>query len=414
LDAAGRVCASASLPASEIFHTLTQLVDKSLLRVTLAGEDGEARFGMLETLREYAWDKLTEAGEQSPTRDAHFEYFAAWAQATTDPASGNADPGPLFELVQQHDEIAQYSQSGAPNNLGKTRSATPQFHAVALVERDNLRRAFAWAVEKGEIERGLVMVGTIWRAWSNTLHVNQYIPFFRLDPPQMRTLTVFARSSPPQAAPATKSAIAYALRGLGTLALLDADPATAETFFQAGLLYYRDLGDEFGAANLNNDLGELARMQGDFARAVALFEQNLSLARRVGGEELGVALHNLGQVEMQRGSHARARELFTEGMTLNLAPLRPWRVIEFLAAFAALDSAGGNPAQAAVLSGAVDALLATQEMDLTPADRRAFQEHAALARAQLGATDFDTHWARGSRLTLTQAAAFALQLPPPT
>jgi predicted ATPase/DNA-binding XRE family transcriptional regulator len=157
LRAAERVCAGATLDASDVLHTLTQLADKSLIQVR-PGED-EARFSMLETLREYAWEKLVAGGEEVSAQNAQLAYFSTWAGEITQGRVTDGERSCLFEL-----------------------------------ERENIRRAFGWALVTGQFERGLVMVGTIWRAWSKTLHVNQYIPFFQLESRHMQELYEFARA----------------------------------------------------------------------------------------------------------------------------------------------------------------------------------------------------------------------------
>jgi predicted ATPase len=371
LRAAEQVCADSLLAEDDILHTLTQLADKSLLKVN--AETDTARFRMLETIREYAWEKLTDAQEDTRFRNAHLDYFSLWAT-----------------------EITQNEETDA------------QRHHHFQMERDNVRAAFEWALRTNQIKLGLRMVGTVWESWSATLHVNQYIPFFKLDAARMQLLYEAACAMRKEVDAPTKNKIAYALRCLGVSAFLDADYATTRRFFELSLEYYQSTGEAIGVNNLRNDLGELARIEGDYARAVELFEQNMPLARRVGGEELGVALHNLGQVEMQRGNYSRAYELFEEGIKINLAVSREWRVIEFIAALAELASAEGMMEHAALLAGAVQALLETQGMDLTPADRKTFDYYALAAQTQLGKTHYQALENQGRALTLQQATEQAI------
>jgi len=371
VSAAEQVCAGETLVEADVLHTLTQLADKSLLK---SHQDTErARFRMLETIREYAWERLAHAQEDARFRDAQLAYFSFWANAITHNAETDAQRSHQFDL-----------------------------------ERDNVRAAFEWALRTNQIEIGLRMAGAVWQAWSNTLHVNQYIPFFKFDAALLTPLYETARALEKDAAPQSKTEIAYALRCLGVLALLDAEYPTTRKFFELSLKYYQDLQDAIGANNLRNDLGELARLEGDYARAVELFKENMPLARQVGGEELGVALHNLGQVEMQRANFARAQELFVEGMNINRAANRDWRVLEFLAALAELASAQNKMERAATLTGAVEALLEQQALNLTPADRKTFDHYAAKTRALLGDVEFSSMLERGRAMSLQAAAEYAL------
>ena len=133
LDAAESVAGqSLGLEFGEVLDGIAQLVDNSLLRQGESG-DGEPRFRMLETIREYAVDKLTESGELKATRDKHLERYLALAE-TAEPELTRAGQAVWLERLTE--------------------------------ENDNIRAALAWSFESGKVELGLRLAGALVRFWS--------------------------------------------------------------------------------------------------------------------------------------------------------------------------------------------------------------------------------------------------------
>jgi predicted ATPase/class 3 adenylate cyclase len=129
LAAAQIVCSGDALPRHQILDQLALLVDKSLVVAETAG--GRTRYRLLETLRQYALEKLGESGEADAVRDAHCEYYTSMG-ADLD-AVMPVGHGPLL--------------------------------ARAEIEIDNLRAAFAWSLEHHEIERALELVSSLYPLW---------------------------------------------------------------------------------------------------------------------------------------------------------------------------------------------------------------------------------------------------------
>ncbi len=113
LEAAQTVASDNLLDEYEVFNLLEQLVNKSLVTVKYPAE-GEARYGMLESIRQYGRDRLFESNEGSALRDRHADYYAAFSEEAA---------------------------------LHLTRSSMLQFTARIKLELDNLRAVLAWTVE---------------------------------------------------------------------------------------------------------------------------------------------------------------------------------------------------------------------------------------------------------------------------
>ena len=158
-----------------------------------------------------------------------------------------------------------------------------------------------------------------------------------------------------------------------------------------------------------NNLGELARCQGDDATAEACYIESLALFRSQGASvDTPRLLHNLGYVALHQGDLTRARRLFIE----SLAAFRDQRsqrgVAECLAGLAALALAQEDGTRATRLWGAAEALRAAAGVAMWAADRVEYERQLAMLRAGLDEPVLADAWAAGRALTAEQAIAEAL------
>jgi predicted ATPase/class 3 adenylate cyclase len=248
-----------------ILDGLTSLVEKSLLRQEEM-EDGEPRFGMLETVREYALERLEESGEADALWRAHATYYLALAE--------RAEP----EFMG-----AQYRRWQL--RLG--------------VEHDNLRAALAWAVGREEAEMGLRLAGALARFWDDRGYLSEGRAWLA------------AALARPQAPPTL--ARAKALNSLGNLAASQGDDVAVQILLNESLALFRVLGDRRGSAATLVNMGIAAWRHGDYARATALLEESLTLYRDIGDADGHAdALAWLAAVAREQGDYARAMALFEE------------------------------------------------------------------------------------------------------
>jgi DNA-binding CsgD family transcriptional regulator len=233
-----------------------------------AAPDDDARFDMLETIREFAIERIEASGEAEATRRAHAEFYLALAERAEPELRGPAQATWLARLEADH---------------------------------DNIRAALGWALERGETDLGLCLVAAIWRFWWIRGHLGEGLAWLE------RALALEGGS------PAARG---RALKGAGTLAADLGDYPRAEALHQVALTLWRELGDPQGMARALDDLGNAAHDLGDLDRAVPLHEQALTLARD-SGDKRGVAsaANNLGMVAVYRGELARAEALFGEALT---------------------------------------------------------------------------------------------------
>ena len=309
LPAAEAVCGGAAGP---VMDTMSSLVDSSLVRLETRDQDDEPRFRLLETVREYALERLCDSGDWADAHDRHAAHFLALAEPAEDELG---DPGQL-----------------------------------AWVERlearhDNLRAALSWLVDTGQMGQAVQLIWVTWRFWWLRGHADELTPYLEkivansdgLDPHQR----------------------AQALGGAGFTLVADGDQGSARPLFEESLPLYRQAGDTLGAGLVAAALGRLLGSGRDDARASELLEQTLGQLReqdpdRLDGRQrllyrLDLALVNnfLGQIRLGHGDHDDALRLFTDGLAAARSAADRFAILVSLYDLALTSQARGDLAEAA-------------------------------------------------------------------
>ncbi|HVG01081.1 MAG TPA: tetratricopeptide repeat protein, partial [Chloroflexia bacterium] len=250
-----------------LIEGLFSLAGKSLLQVNEPG--GEARFAMLETLREYAWQRLEDV-EREEAIKAHAAYFL---------------------------RLAEQSEVGL---LAREQSAW-----LARLERehDNFRAALTRLLEMGEAETAARLAGALRRFWYLRGHISEGRRWLE------RVLE--AREQLPVAVQAKT------LHGVGTLAWSQGDNSTAGSVFAESLDLWRQSGDRQGVAHMLNNLGIVALPRGDYEAAHVMHTEALALYEELGDEwSIALSFANLGLVALNRGEYREAEALLTRSLRL--------------------------------------------------------------------------------------------------
>lgn len=404
VDAVRAVCAGVgtALPEDDVLAGLAALADQSLLLVG-EGADGDPRFWMLETVREYGGERLEAGGEMPALRRAHARYYLTLAEEAAPELTGPRQIMWLARLEREH---------------------------------DNLRAALRWALEGGDAEYGVRLAGALWRFWWFCSHQSEGRRW--LDVALARSVT---------APPALR---ARALQGAGQLAINQGDYERATALSAESLALFRAVDDRPGVALVLSNLGEVARELGDYERGADLLGQSLALYEQLGYEQ-GIAetLHALGQLSLWQGDYARAANQFEEGLSLargagNKMTLASFqRDLGLLAYFqgdterargaiaeslhlfrdlgdktgitacviilAGIAGASGHLERAATLLGAAEALGETVAMWLPPPAHAAYDREVGDLRRAMGEDAFAAAWAAGRGLPPEETMAYALR-----
>jgi len=264
LEAAEPVCAGAGLKAYAVLDVLSALVDKSLVN---AKECGAAmRYSFLETLREYARERLDEAEEGDRMQSRHLDYFLALAKSTA----------PL--LADEQGQSAWLECLDA--------------------DQENLRQAIAWAIAQHS-PHSLRLAGALW-------------PFWELSAPlagDQGWLPRATQISGPEALVEHARSLARA----GALAWQQGDQARAHWLHELALALYRQTDDRRGLASVLNNLAAQFHAQANYERAEALYMEGLQAARQSGDRMLiSAALNNLGIMAMETQRYETAQQFLLE------------------------------------------------------------------------------------------------------
>ena len=257
--------------------TLDSLADNSLLR---REEADEVRYRMLETIREYALERLQERGEEEELRRRHAERFR---------------------------ELALRSSA-------ELRAGKPSAEVYGRLESDldNIRAALGWA-DSAAPEVMLQIAGLLKLFWRVRGHLEEG-----------RRWLESALAHDPEATPGR----ARALEAAGALAQRRGDYASARELWQEGLDIWRSLGEDEGVARSLGDLASVYDLEGDAERAIPLYEESAELLRRLGLEyELGTVVSNLGVCLMSQGRLEEAAKLYEEAVELCRASGRDEQLI---------------------------------------------------------------------------------------
>jgi predicted ATPase/transcriptional regulator with XRE-family HTH domain len=269
-DRVAGIAAPRHADALSVLDMVTSLNDQSLLR-PIAAATGEPRFALLETVREYAWERLATSGEEEAVRHGHAAYFLALTE--------RAEP-----------ELTGPDQSAWLDRLE--------------VEHDNLRAVLEWASARdAPTSIGVRLAGALWRFWWRRGHYREGRSWLE---------AALAQNV------GTDAERAKALYGAGSLATEQGDYTQATTLLEAALAAARLAGERAIAALALTDLGNIARQQGAYERVTQFHGEALAL-RRESGDRRGIAvsLGNLGLASLYQGEYEQAEALLTEAaMTL--------------------------------------------------------------------------------------------------
>ncbi|HXM92719.1 MAG TPA: tetratricopeptide repeat protein [Candidatus Dormibacteraeota bacterium] len=270
LEAIEAVCNTKNDLGFDLLDGMASIVDKSLVQ-QVDQPAGDSRFLMLETIREYALDKLTASGEEDLTKRAHAAYYLVLAE------------------------------EGASEEAGAESS---EWLNCLETEHNNLLSALDWLTDTGNADWALRLGTALFRFWET----REYLTEGRDRLGKILKL---------EAAMAPTEARGRALFATGVLAGEQGDYASADTLIDESLQIARKSGDDRGVAVSLNALAVHARDRGDMAVSRRLFEESLALWRGL-GDPLAVArsLSNLASIVRLQGDYARARSLYAECLSI--------------------------------------------------------------------------------------------------
>ena len=440
LAAAEAVTATQGIAKDDVVDLLIALVEKSLVVV----DNGGDRYRMLETVREYAKERLTRTGSAKAVQERHRDYFLALTEDAEPKLMGPEQGKWLLRLEEEHDNL----RTALEWSLAEARSGRELRFCWALRHfwrmHAHLSEGDQWCTKA--LRKAGSEARTAERA--NALAAAGVVAFWLSDYPAARAR--HEESLAIRRELGDRLGISAALSDLGNVALRQGDLASARALYEESLAIKRQLGDWSGMAKTLNNLGNVAREQGDLASARALFEESLTFARELGDRgQIALLLGNLGFVACDQGDDAFARAQYDESLAImrelgdrqgvariltylgrlahsqedftaaralqeqGLTILREVgdrrMMIHALEGLAAADGALGSSLRAARIWGAAERLREDIGSPHSADERPGYELRVAAARAASGNdAAFNRAWQEGRAVTLEKAIALAL------
>jgi predicted ATPase/DNA-binding SARP family transcriptional activator len=437
LEAVADVCLEGD--ADRALETLARLVEASLV---LAEErEGRMRYRLLETVRQYAAERLSASGEESAVRHRHACHFLALAQTAEPELAGGKQTPWLERLEGEHDNLRA--------SLESLLTRQDPGHSLRLAGRlfwlwylhGHYGEGREWLGRVLEVGCGAPAEDRAKGSWAAGT-----LAFLQCDYP--RAIELLTESPELYRQLGDRRGIASSLQVLGSVARERGEYETAVGFHAESLALWRELEDEQGIARSLNYLAFVAWMRGEPEKAEKLCGEALPLARQLGDKEGIVwSLLNLGASSLYRDEHERASELcaealdvsgeigFKEGIAwaLNLVGLVAkrevdegrasfcltrslaghaelgdrWRAASVLETLAGLATDQGHHARAARLFGAAESLREAIGAPVPLCERPGYERHIAVLRAALDDDACARAWGEGRAMTVEEAGAEA-------
>ena len=446
LDLVEAVCLGEGVDAGYPLDLLSSLVDKSLILAETTGR-AQARYRLLETIREYALEKLDRAGEASRLRDRHLELFLTRAEEA---------------LPKQFESYQQLWLNWLES------------------EHDNLRAALSWALESKQIETGLRLANALALFWeihgyiqegvgwmerllaaadestSLDVHVNALVftTFHYMALGNSQAATTCARKAVELAEAASDEnnpILAFAMDGLASAAKAAGDFQTAFDITEKNILLYRKSGpsfylgmsllaqgemafqleyfdvarerldeslmlarqdgDAFRTAHTYNNLGDLDRLEQNYTEAITAYENGAALMRQLGADrDLASILSNLGFAHLHLGEVELAYRFFAESLAIHQGQHNRDGITDCLIGFGGTAVRSGQPAAGVCLLSAAAAHSGQPSASKWKPNQMEFERYLGEARGILANASFQEEQAAGRTLSLEQAVECARQL----
>ena len=391
---------------------LTTLVGHSLLRLRSDAE-GEMRFWMLQTIREYALEILAEDPGREALYERHARYYLEVAETVA--AEATARPTRLDRLESDHDNMraalewwldrADAAHPEAPGLALRLTIALGRFwytHGHAVEGGRWLERALDAAggeASDADRARALRLLGIM---MESQRHLERARVLFD------EALVLFRKVG-------DRAGEASSLNSLGVVTRSLHELDAAERLFEASVTLRREIGDEPGAASSLGNLAIVAIDRGEYDRAWGLLEDTLALDRARGDEwGVTVSIANQGVIQLERGELDAAEATTAEALRRFHEMGEADGTAEALETFAGIATAQERFVRAARIAGAAGELRRVGGMPLAQIDMERLERWIVPARLAIGDAAFDEARREGSAMTRSQAVQYTLEGLPPT
>ncbi len=394
-----------------------RLVDKSLVVVHHGTE--EPRYGFLETVRQYARERLDQEGDTASVLDRHLDFYVDLVERVRPLLAGPRQAWWLRRLEAEHENILA-ALDWAARDEERIAKGLRIIGSISLFWEVRGHLTVGRAIGGRLLEcgaprptpdraRGLSCVGNL--AWTQNDYAEARRRF-------EEALGIFRELD-------DRNGVARALASLGLVTSFQGDHAAARRFFEEALARFRELGDPLGTQKTLSNLGIVMRSVGELETAKRLQRESLAISRQLGNtRSIGISNYNLAVIALQVGdldeARVHMREAIQVGQDLD-DPLQGAvnleRTSEIMAAVGQMRAAVRFRAAAAAIRESIGTPVAPRALD-------EFHRFLEAAHAALSEEEFTTEWQAGEVLSVETATGKALEIlgagwsglsaPPPT
>ncbi len=447
LEAAEAVCTGDGISPVEVLNLLKYLVDKSLVVKQVQGI--EARYRLLEPIRQYANDRLFHTDDREAMYVQHLTYFLTLVEDAEPELRGPKQVEWFQRLEQEHDELRAALGWALKRGTGevvlrlcvalarfwRTRGYLTEgrewLQQALGAGRRQLNAAFDmtavyahalnWASDlairqddfglgRGFAEEGLVLFRELGDKHGIAFSLDNLGRVALSQDEDAVAWKLFEESLIIQRGLGNKWGIAASLDNLGHVALTQSDYVLAQSLFEESLTLWHELSYPQGLANSLNVLGRVAQNQGNYAVAQTHFEKSLTLWRKLGHKRGSANSYgSLGLIALTQGDYTAARRYFDESLTLSREVGSKRNIAHILIGEASLAFLSKESKRATKLLAAATVLLGTIHTSLDEPERTMYDNTITILRGQPDEATFAAAWAEGKAMSIEQAISFALQ-----
>jgi predicted ATPase/class 3 adenylate cyclase len=401
LEAAEAVC-----PELDVLSLLAGLVQKSLVVADEGADELSTRFRLLETIRQYAREKLEQSGETQLISSRHARFFAQLAA-----------------------EAEAYLRGGQEIIAWLQRLES---------EHGNLRAALDWCLSGGDLPVGAQLAGSLTFYWFRRDHhsegrnyLDQAVKMSDRAPTHVKAKLFVSIGTLAYVQQELEACFEAYQKGASLYREVD-DPAglgTALAFYggilgmlhpsrysEAVALCYeahdilRGIKDKPRFVQALNFTGEMFRTRGDYEKAKAVYEECLSLAREIGDLlRQSMMYQNLGYVAIHEGDSERAKTLCSQGIQMAIQIKSDSQLASTIMVMAGVYISKSPAEKGARLIGAAEAMLESTGVVLQPADKIEIVQYKSDLRELLGETAYEEAYQEGRQMNADAAIATALE-----
>jgi tetratricopeptide (TPR) repeat protein len=385
----------------DVLDGLASLVDESLIRFDARGF--EPRYGMLETIREFALEQLAACGDEATVREAHAGHMRGFTEqlerAQFGPERRTWEMRVNTELANLRVALSWLEQMGRATHMQRLAAAV----SLSLIGRATAREASDW------LERALALpIPAEPATHAGALFGAGLTAWYRGDHRAARALGEAALAI--GRAEGVDFESGRALYLLSLVALEEGDYGESAALGAEGIAFLRQSGDKIWLAIALDDTGFATALSGNPKPAATLWEEGISLNRAIGNLwSVAVALDTMGVATEARGDPDVALDRYCESLAILMDIDDQFYVAHPLAGIASIAASAGQMQLATRLLGATAELHETRGTKAFNVKRERDERTAARAHAALGQECYDRDFAIGRRLSVSEAARQALE-----